>query len=103
MAAPFAPVAGVNGKLYWNTADADAPIWSLVSNVRDVEIPLDFTDVDISGRYGGGWKQHEPALADLSLSLTMLYDPYNIHMTAFIFAGLNKLPIELLNLDAGGA
>ena len=110
MAAPFAPIIGSTGKIYRNTATINDPTfgliphpnnptWDLMPNVRDVEVPIDFTDVDVTSRLGGGFKQHEPALGDLSLSLVMLYNPYDDDMAFLIKAAWLRLAVELLILD----
>lgn len=99
MAAPTAPVRGDLGKLYRNTGTYGSPTWSEVSNVDDVNFPLELSDQDVTKRNGGGFKQHEPGLADIAATLKMLHDPADTAMAAFITAAWNRTSIELYILD----
>lgn len=100
MAAPTAPILGANGKLYRNTGSNDSPTWDLIPNVRDIEAPLEFSDIDVSSRLGGGFKQHEPGLGDIMLNLIMLYNPADLDMVALITAAWTRAETQLLILDA---
>src|SRR5262245_11021781 len=94
-----APVLGANGKLYYNTGSFGSPVWDLIPNCRDIETSLDFTDSDVTTRAGATMKQHEPALADLSFSISMLYDPNDADMAVLITAAWTRSAIEFLILD----
>ncbi len=97
---PSAPVLGAKGKLYRNTGTYTTPVWDLIPNVKDVMFPLVFKEYDATARAGEGWEASEPTVAMLSGSLVMLHNPADPDLQAFIAAAWNRLPQELLNLDA---
>lgn len=99
MAAPTAPVLGINGKLYRNTGSYGSPVWDLIPNCMDLELKHDWTDVEVTVRSGGGAKQHEPGLIDFGFTLKMLYDPADTDMTTLIAAAAARTGIEFLALD----
>ncbi len=99
MTAPVAPIPGFNGKLYRNTGTNDSAVWDEMPNVRDIEAPLEFDDVNVSSRLGGGFKQHEPGQGDISLSLAMLHNPLDADMVALITAAWARTETQLLILD----
>lgn len=99
MAAPVAPIMGASGRFYRNTGTRLAPVFDSIQNVRDIEAPISFTDVDVSSRRGGGFKQHEPALGDITLSITMLYDPADADMVTFIACATARKSVELAIMD----
>lgn len=99
MAAPTVPIMGANGKLYRNTGTHGTPIWNEVPNVRDIEPNWEFGDADVSSRAGGGFRWHEPTLADIAFSVTMLYDPADLDYQAFLTAMTTRAELDLFVLD----
>lgn len=90
---------GANGNLCLNSGTLGTPVWSEMNNVRDIEWALDFTDVDISARVGGGYKMHEPALGDIAFSTEHLYDPADAQLDTLRTAALNRTAIDLAIMD----
>jgi hypothetical protein len=101
MSAPVAPIPGFAGKTYRNTSIilGSTQVWDLMPSIREVDFPLSFGKYDATARVSAGFKMEEPTLAELSGSLTMLYDPADEDMVAMLAAALTRSAVELLFLD----
>lgn len=94
-----APVMGANCFFYLNSGTIATPTWDEMNNVRDIEISVSYTGVDITARFGGGFKVHEPALADLSFSTEHLYDPADTQLTDLRTVALNRTLLDVAIMD----
>jgi hypothetical protein len=100
VAAPTAPILGFNCKLYRNTSTYESPSWNEIPNCETVEAPIEFTDIEVSSRAGGGWKQHEPGMGDIGFTLTMpVYDPADADYIALLAAAQARTSIDFWMLD----
>lgn len=99
MAAPVAPILGANCFFLLNSGTIDTPTWGEMNNVRDIEPSVSFTDVEVSARFGGGYKVHEPALADLSFSTEHLYDPYDVQLSILRVSALARTLLDVAIMD----
>lgn len=99
MSAPTAPVLGADGIFVVNTGSHNSPTWDEMDNVRDIELSLDFTDVEVTLRAGGGYKAHEPALADISFSTEHLHDPADTQLTTLRNAAIARTMLEVGIMD----
>lgn len=74
---------GKDAKLYRSTGGTfAAPTWDVIPNVRDLTLNLEGTEVDVSTRGGGGWKQRVVGLLDGSFEFDMVWDTTDADFTA---------------------
>lgn len=99
MAAPVAPIMGANCVFCLNSGTIETPVWTEMNNVRDLEPSVSFSGVDITARFGGGFKVHEPALADLSFSTEHLYDPADIQLDVLRTSALARILVDVAIMD----
>lgn len=92
-------VMSFNAKLYRNTGTYGTPVWDLVPNVKDVSVPWDFNEVDVSRRAGGGFAESEPALTKISVDFDMIEDTADTDFTTFRDAAIAKTSIGMLVLN----
>ena len=70
----MALILGMNSKLYYNTGSYGSPTWTLITNVKDVEVNLDSETVDSTTRANSGWKSSVVTLRVASITFSMNYD-----------------------------
>lgn len=92
-------VLSENAKFYRNTGTYAAPVWDLISNVKDLTLNLDKDETDVTTRASGGFKEFVDGLIDASIEFSMLYDTTDTDFTAIRTAFFAKSSIEFLILD----
>lgn len=73
--------------------------WTLMSNVKDVEISLQRDRADVTTRGTNGWKTEKPTLATMEVTFEMNYDPASADYTALANAFFNNTNIEMAFAD----
>jgi hypothetical protein len=110
---------GVNCKLYrlstgtratWGTVSADglhegaAPSnLDEVPNVKDVTIPLEMSEADVTTRKNGGSEAVQTTLQKVEVEIPMVYDPDDTDILALKKAYLTRATIALAVLDGDKA
>lgn len=99
MAAPTAPIQGANAYFALNSGTVGTPTWNDMPNCMDLTPSNSASDIDVSARYGGGYKVHEPGLFDLSFSTKHLYDPADTQLLALRTAFLARTLVDVAIMD----
>lgn len=74
-----------------------------VPNCKDVTIPLEDDKADASTRGNNGFKAYLQGLTDAAITISMIYDPADPDLQAFLKAKMTKTPIPLAILDGDKA
>lgn len=91
---------GFEGFLYYDEEGAGGtPTWLHVPNVQDLSLPLEADEAEVSTRGGGGWKQYLQGLKDASIEWSMVWDPEDTAVQAFLTAFLSGGVIGLAVMD----
>jgi len=89
---------GKDAKLYYHaTAATELASMTEASNVKDVTVNTDATEVDVSTR-ASGWGATDTALKHLTLEFNMIALPGNAFVAAIRDAFTNHAPLELCAL-----
>lgn len=99
MAAPSAPVMGFNGKAYYNTGTYGSPTWSLISNMGDVEVTDEMTEVELPLRAGAGFMFYAAGMRKLGFAWKMMHNPGDTAYTALQTAYAARTAQDFLFLD----
>jgi hypothetical protein len=110
---------GVNAKLYflstgtratWNATVTDgahvgAAPSSLteISTVKDLSIPIEAGEVNLTTRQNGGWEATEAGVFKASMEIPLIYDPANAGVAALMKAYLTRGHVALAVLDGDKA
>ena len=98
---------GRNMKLYRLTSGTRAA-WpgtgapsnlDLVTKAADVTLEIDKELVDVTTREGNGWSQNLVGTKDLTLNVTIPYDPADTDYEAFVAAAIDDSVIALAVMD----
>ena len=92
-------VLSLDAKTYRNTGSYGSPTWNLIDNIKDLTIPLDKSDFDLSTRGNGGYRAYAGTLKDVQIDFNMVWDPSDADQEALRDAYLNNTAIEFLFLD----
>jgi hypothetical protein len=66
---------GLEAKLYFCAAGiGGTPVWTLVTNIKDLTLNIDKGEAEVSTRGGGGWKATIGTLKDASIEWEMVWD-----------------------------
>jgi hypothetical protein len=110
----IAPQMGFNAFLYYlstgtratwgaavNGVHGGAAPSSLVvcPNVKEIKIPLDATEVDVTTRGNAGWKAFATGLKDLKVTVPQIYDPTDALYLAMLKSFLTGTTIAIAILD----
>ena len=90
---------GLDAKLYRNTGTYAVPVWSEITNVRDLTLSLEEGEADVTTRANGGWRATAGTLKDASVEFEMVWDSADTEFQAIRDAFLNDTTIEMLVLD----
>lgn len=88
-----------DAKLYYNTATYASPTWAEICNVMDLTLSLSQSEIDLTTRCGGGFKEYGNGLIDATIDFSMLFDTSDTTQTALRNAFFNKTNIEVLVLN----
>lgn len=91
--------AGMQAKLYRNTATYETPTWALVPNVKDLTLNLEKGQADVTTRANSGWKASIGTLKDGGIEFEMVWDTEDEGFTAIRDAYLNDAALELAVMD----
>ena len=91
--------AGMQAKLYRNTATYATPTWALVPNVKDLTLNLEKGQADVTTRANNGWKASIGTLKDGGIEFEMVWDTADEGFTAIRDAYLNDAALELAVMD----
>ena len=107
---------GFNAKLYratgarstWGAkvngaATGAAPTLDEVANVKDVTVPIEKVQADVTTRKAGGDKVTKGTLRDVSIEFDMVNDPLDADLDAIQTAFLTDVTIPLAFLDGDKA
>jgi len=92
-------VFGKDCKLYRNAGSYESPDWNEIVNVKDLTLPLEKSEADVTVRGSGGWRQTAAVLKDGTVTFQMQWDPDDEDMQAIRDAYLNDTSIEFCILD----
>ena len=99
MAAPTAPIVGLNGKLYYNSGTFATPVWALISNVGDIKVTDELKESEIGIRGMGGFEVFVGGLRKLGYEWSSVYDPADTVQSALKTNYAARTPTEFLILD----
>ena len=91
--------AGMQAKLYRNTATYETPTWALVPNVKDLTLNLEKGQADVTTRANSGWKASIGTLKDGGIEFEMVWDTEDEGFSAIRDAYLNDTALELAVMD----
>lgn len=93
----------MNCKTYLNTATGEGawetPTWEEVDIIRDLTLPEEYDEIEVTARLSGGRKQFEPGLVDNPIEFDVLYKPGNELYDALAEAARTRAPIDLAIMD----
>jgi len=92
---------GHEGKLYVSEDGIGAPSWVEVLLARNVKLTPSHTELDVSTRGGGGWKQTALGLTDVTIDVELLYDPEDEPTILIEAAFVTKAVIGLADTSKG--
>jgi len=95
----MASVLGLDGKLYYNTASFGTPTWTEITNVKDLDLPMEKSEADVTTRNNGGFRAVRGALKSATLSFGMVYDPTDTIWEAIRDAFMNNTTVEFAVAD----
>ena len=75
---------------------------SEVKEVTSVNLTLDKTQVDITSRSSGGWKQYRGGLKDVGVELSIFHDNTDEDYLAFRDSFINGTPLAIFVADDSG-
>jgi hypothetical protein len=93
------PVLSLDAKTYRNTGSYGSPTWTLINNIKDLTLPGEKADFDLSTRGNGGHRAYAGTLKDTQVDFNMVWDPADADMVAIRTAYTNNTTIEFLFLD----
>lgn len=85
---------GLAAITYLNTGSSGSPVYVQQSYIKDLKLPVDFDKAESSSRGTGGIKTNEPALADIPVSGTAVYNPNDAQCKLFISNAFNRVAAE---------
>ena len=90
---------GMDAKLFRNTGTYETPLWTEVTNVRDVTLNLEAGEADVTTRGNAGWRANVATLRDASLEFEMVWDAEDDDFTAIRTAFLTNGSVEFAVMD----
>ena len=90
---------GMDAKLYRNSGSFGSPIWTEVTNVKDLTLNLEKGEADVTTRANGGWRATVGTLKDASIEFQMVWDTADAGFTAIKNAFFGNDPIGFQILD----
>lgn len=99
MAAPTAPIRGVDCYTYRNTGSHSSPVLDVMPNVMGVKISQSYGESEIPSRAGQGDMMTEPTMRRRSAAWRMMYDPADTDFTTLQTAFENRTAIQFYFLD----
>ena len=96
----MATILGMNAKLYYNTGTYGSPTWTLITNVRDVNLSLDSEEADVTTRANSGWKTSVVTLRTAQITFQAIYDKADTASQALFDAYLTGAIKEFAVADA---
>jgi hypothetical protein len=88
-------ITGLECQLGLNTGTWAAPIWSILTNVKDLTNPLNHAEIDTSSRASGGYRTSIPGFKEGEISWAMNYINGDTDFAAIQSAWENKTTVEL--------
>lgn len=67
-------VLGLDGYMFRNSATHATPTWVEMTNVKNVTVPLEKAEADVTTRAAEGWRQLVGTLKTASIDFQMVYD-----------------------------
>lgn len=96
----MALVLGLDCKLYVNTDESYvSPVWSELTNCRDVTLTMEKNDADVTTRGNNGWRARVGVLKDATLEFDMVWDTDDPNFDVIRDAYLNNEAVEMAALD----
>src|SRR5688572_3094969 len=90
---------GMDAKLYRNAGSFGSPIWTEVTNVKDLTLNLEKGEADVTTRANGGWRATVGTLKDASIEFQMVGDTVDAGFDAIRQAFFNNAPLEFAVMD----
>jgi len=91
---------GLDSKLFYSTTGIGGdPTWLPVATAREVNVPSQKGEADVSTRGGSGWKATVGALKDARLEFELVYDSADAACEALLEAFLSDATIGLAAAD----
>lgn len=95
----MAAILAEDAKLYRNTGTFASPTWTEICNVMDLTLSLEQSEVEVTRRCSGGFRDYLNGLIDAGVEFKMLYDNDDAAFTAFQDAFFNKTNVEVAVMD----
>ena len=95
---PENPVAGYGWKIYKNTGTHAAPVWSLLTGTRDINVPLTTDELDDSSR-DNSFKKYLAGMIDLSITFQVRYHAGNADQEDLIQKYFGQDVFEIAVMD----
>lgn len=86
---------GANAKFYRNTGVYATPVWDIINNIHDFNVPMKWTEAPVTTRGAGGTIQVEPTLKDISFEFDMLEDMDDTDFTTLLAAFHAKTKLDV--------
>lgn len=91
---------GLDCKLYINTDESYvSPVWSELTNCRDVTLTLEKNDADVTTRGNNGWRAVVGVLKDATIEFEMVWDTEDANFEIIRDAFLNDDSVEVAAMD----
>jgi predicted secreted protein len=90
---------GMDAKLYRNSGSFGSPIWTEVTNVKDLTLNLEKGEADVTTRANGGWRATVGTLKDASIDFQMVWDTADAAFSAIQQAFFGNTNIEFAIMD----
>ena len=90
---------GMNGKLYRNTGTYGVPVWTEITNVKDLTLNLEKGEADVTTRANEGWRANQPTLKEASIEFDMVWDTDDDGFSAIQDAFFNDTTVEVAVMD----
>lgn len=98
---------GMEAKLYHNTGTYAVPVWTEITNVKDLTLALERAEADVTTRANGGWRAFLAALREGNIEFEMVWDTADAGFTvikdAFLAAGTTTIDMAVMDGDIGVA
>lgn len=73
--------------------------WTELDAAKDVSVPLDKAEADMTSRKSAGWKKTKGGLKDASLTFDLIWDSTDLNVRAIRTAFMTNAPIALAIMD----
>lgn len=92
---------GLSAKTYRNSGTFQTPVWTEITNIRDLTLSDSMAEADVTRRASGGYRETVPTLREASIDFDMVNIAGDPDLAALALAYSNKSVIEIAVMDGG--